>query len=116
MAGLESGVFTGTVGGVTVPSDARYTLLSSSSDQTEVTFTQGMMRGIDNGDGTIDTGIIFTDPGSEFGGAVYYIGAGSDYVQDGPYEGDNLYTFRGLSTLGTCVGASGADTLSGCIR
>jgi hypothetical protein len=51
-----------------------------------------------------------------FGGNVYCFGE-SQYVTTGEgFDEQTVYTFRNLAKLGTCVGASGTDSLSGCIR
>lgn len=112
---MDSGVISGKLGELTVPADARYSLMSGGETSALLSFNYGFMKWNLSADGSITNGIIFTDPASVFGGAVYCIGGGTS-VQDGTSASDRLYTFTNLTKLGTCVGASGGDSLSGCLR
>lgn len=115
-AAMDNGAIDGTVGATAMPSDAAYSLLLGGGTVT-VNFNYGVLHWTEDlVDGTISGGILFTDPASVFGGQVVCLGAGSDFVQDGTYANDGVYTFRNLSTLGTCTGAAGTDSLTGCLR
>jgi hypothetical protein len=114
---LNNGALAGSIDGITVPAETRYTLLSGGATSTELSTTLGLVRWEDaETAGQISRGIVITGPDTVFGGNVYCFGE-SQYVTTGEgFDEQTVYTFRNLAKLGTCVGASGTDSLSGCIR
>ncbi len=114
---LEDGRLGGNVEGIAVPTDTRYTLLSGTGSNADLNTTIGLLSWEGNEEaGTIDRGVIVTGPDTVFGGAVYCFGESEFATMGTGFDEESLYTFRNLSKVGSCAGASGSDSLTGCIR
>jgi hypothetical protein len=116
-AQLDNGALAGHIDGIAIPSDTRYTLLLGSNTVTDVNTTLGLLR-FETGasEGQISRGVVITGPDTVFGGNVYCFGESEVVTTGESLDEQSVYTFRNLAKLGTCVGASGSDSLTGCIR
>ncbi len=106
----------GEVEGLQFPDDTLFAASTVVSDtHLFATFNYGSIQWLQDPEtGAISSGLVITAPGTDFGGAVYCIGEGSQFVAEGANA--TAYTFTNLTRLGSCAEVMGSGSLSGCNR
>lgn len=64
------------------------------------------------GMGSVELGLIFTEGGSQYGGAVYCAGPGSSWTSEG---GTLTVSIPSLTKLGSCLAEPGDGELRACL-